>query len=279
MTLDMDLFCDRIEYEGSRDVSLQTMTGIHRSMGLAVPYENLDVFLGTPVDLDIKRIFEKIVRNGRGGWCYEMNGLLGAVLSQLGFDVTRILGGMYRKDRGNDAFGNHLVLRVDLDEPWIADLGIGDAILEPVRLKPGEIHQNSYRFRLEALENAEWRFFNREGATPSDFDFVDRPADEDRLQTVCNQLQSDPESVFRANLICQLMEESRVHLLVCRTFKVLGEGASTRILSSEDELLSTLENVLKITLPNVDGLWDKVCERHEVFMEIMASGDKTLDDL
>jgi arylamine N-acetyltransferase len=51
--------------------------------------ENLDIQLERPVDQDIERIFDKIVRNGRGGWCFELNGPLQWALEEIGFDVTR----------------------------------------------------------------------------------------------------------------------------------------------------------------------------------------------
>ena len=40
-----------------------------------------------------------------------------------------------RSSQGDASLGNHLVLRVDLDEPWLADVGLGDGALEPLRLR------------------------------------------------------------------------------------------------------------------------------------------------
>ncbi len=59
----------------------------------AIPYENLDVQLGRPVTIGRDAVLDKVIGRGRGGWCYEMNGVLGWALEQLGFKITRLAGG------------------------------------------------------------------------------------------------------------------------------------------------------------------------------------------
>ena len=54
----------------------------------AVPFENIDIQLGRSLTISVEDAFEKIVERGRGGWCYEQNGLFGWALSEIGFDVT-----------------------------------------------------------------------------------------------------------------------------------------------------------------------------------------------
>ena len=76
---------------------------------------NLDVQLGRPADLDLQRIYRKIVGQRRGGWCYEMNGILGWALAEAGFEVTRMIGGVMASHVGKAAMGSHLVLRVQTD--------------------------------------------------------------------------------------------------------------------------------------------------------------------
>ena len=92
----------RIEYQGPVAPTLACLTEIHRQHLLTIPYEDLDVQLGRALNLDIQRTFEKIVARRRGGWCYEMNGLLGWALKEIGFEVTRVLGGIHRSLAGDD---------------------------------------------------------------------------------------------------------------------------------------------------------------------------------
>lgn len=88
----------RIEYRGPLATDLACLSAIHRQHLLAIPYEDLDVQLGRPLDLDPERIFEKIVTGRRGGWCYEMNGLLCWALREIGFEVQRMVGGRDARD-------------------------------------------------------------------------------------------------------------------------------------------------------------------------------------
>ena len=89
-----------------------------------------------------------------------MNGLLGWALNEIGFTVTRMAGAVGRTERGEISHGNHLVLRIDLDRPYIADVGFGDGTLEPVALVAGPMTVAGYDFRLEQLDADWWRFHN-----------------------------------------------------------------------------------------------------------------------
>lgn len=263
MKPDLNSYFERIGFEGGAKVDLETLTGIHRAHALAIPYENLDVYLERPVDQDITRIFTKIVHEGRGGWCYEMNGLLGWALREIGFDITRHVGGVFRADQGDEAFGNHLVHTARMDETFIVDVGIGDFIKEPVLLKEGPLTDDAKTYRLERLDDGSWRFHNAEGAMPPNFDFFDEPAVEDRLESTCQNLQSDEGSMFRQNLLCLQMTPTGFKGLVGRTWQDTDKGIDGHIVESEDEIVDILEGHLGITPPPLDGLWDKVCARHE----------------
>jgi len=52
-----------------------------------IPYENLDIIHGIPLSLEPEVLFEKIVEKRRGGYCFELNGLYGWLLSELGFKI------------------------------------------------------------------------------------------------------------------------------------------------------------------------------------------------
>ena len=254
----------RIEYEGPVAPDLDCLKAIHRQHLLHIPYENLDVQHGRRLDLDIERIFEKIVRRRRGGWCYEMNGILDWALREIGFDVMRMIGGVGRREQGDDSLGNHLVLNIDLGEPYIADVGLGNGLVEPVALREDHFQQGHREFRLEPLGGDLWRFHNFAGAFPPDFDFIFAPADESLLAKSCDALQSDPESMFRQNLICERLRPDGVHLLLGRVLVFLTEqGSEKTILNSAEELAESLLDVFDLDDPDVSDLWPNVVARHE----------------
>ncbi len=143
----LDRYCARIGYAGPRDATLTTLRALHRAHLLAIPYENLDIHLGLPLTLDREAMFTKLVDERRGGWCYEMNGVFGRVLETLGFSVRYLSGAVGRAERGWRAQGNHLVLLVTLDRPWIADVGFGDGFLTPLPLEVGHFRQDFLQYR------------------------------------------------------------------------------------------------------------------------------------
>ena len=89
-TLDLDAYLARISYTGSRAPTLETLQAIHRAHAQAIPFENLDPWLGQPVRLDLDALQQKLVSARRGGYCFEQNLLLSHALTALGFEVTSL---------------------------------------------------------------------------------------------------------------------------------------------------------------------------------------------
>ncbi len=256
-------YLDRIGVRGGVTPDLVGLRALHRAHLQAISYENLDVQLGRAADLDPARIYRKIVEQGRGGWCYEMNGLLGWALGEAGFDVTRMVGGVMASLAGEASMGSHLVLRVDLDRPYLVDVGLGDGLLEPIPIEAGTHREGERSYRLEALEGTErWRFHNHEGSPPPNFDFVTAPADEARLASVCEKLRTDPNSLFVQNLICIRADPGGgTKHLVGRVLAL--PRAPRRILPDADAFVATLAREFGLEDPAFAGLWPKVCARHE----------------
>lgn len=264
--MDLDSYFERIGYAGPARPDLDCLSNVHRHHVQAIPYEDLDVQLGRPLDLDPARIRRKLINERRGGWCYEMNGLLGWALAEIGFSVTRMTGGVMRSERGDDAYGNHLVLRVDLDgESWIADAGLGDALHEPIRLQEGDHLQNGRTYRLTRLETDVWRFENHSGRLPPTMDFINAPADEALFERVCSDLQVNPESTFVQNLMCfRCRADGGVDMLLGRLHANYTSGEpAQRLLNDQAEFAEALEKLFGLREPRVDELWEKVSERHE----------------
>src|SRR5215467_3806047 len=80
--IDLDRYFARIGYHGPRDATLATLHGIANAHVQAIPFENLDVLLGRPIDLELAAIQRKLIDDRRGGYCFEQNSLLLAVLTE-----------------------------------------------------------------------------------------------------------------------------------------------------------------------------------------------------
>lgn len=244
---------------------LATLRALHRAHLLAIPYENLDVQLGRPVTIERPAIFEKIVRHGRGGWCYEMNGLFGWALEQLGFRVVRGAGAVMREVMGDQMIGNHLVLPVTLPEGlYLADVGFGDGPIEPIRLVPGPFVAHGFAYRLDQMDSVWWRLCNHPLGGAKSFDFTLAPADEALLAEKCAFLQTFQESPFVQNLVCQRYTGAGLSVLRGRVLRHLcGDRAEEQLISSADELVSVLVGLFGLDVPEAASLWPKIVARHE----------------
>lgn len=260
----LDDYIVRIGYNGPLRPDLDCLRGVHRAHALNIPYENIDVQLGRQVDLDIDRIFEKIVIQRRGGWCFEMNGLLGWALGEIGFDFTRVNGAVRREERGDEAIGNHLILLVHLDQTYLADVGIGDTIREPTPLTSGAIQQGDLAYELTIADGDFWRLKNHPLANPPSFDFREQPADEELFQSKNQELQTHPDSIFVQYLVCTQMRQNSTLVLVDRVLEhVKPEGGESQVIESANELETILADEFGIREPDVKSLWPRLCERHQ----------------
>ena len=262
--MDLQAYFDRIGYRGEARADAATLVALHRAHLLAIPYENLDVQLGRPVTTDPHAAFEKIVVQRRGGWCYEMNGLFGLALEAIGFRVTRLAGGVLRSAMGEVMVGNHLVLRVDLDETWIADVGFGDGAFDPFPLREGALIAGGFECRLEQVDAKWWRFHNHAFGGAPNFDFTTSAADPALLAGQCQWLQTSPESHFVLNATAQRHRPGEILVLRGRILKrVRPDGAEDYLVSSAAEFVDILARQFDLHLPEAADLWPRITARHE----------------
>jgi N-hydroxyarylamine O-acetyltransferase len=266
----------RIGYAGPVEPTLDVLRAVHRQHLLTIPYENLDIHLGRELSLDLDAIFDKLVTRRRGGWCYEMNALLAWALREIGFDVTFLGGTVGRDQRGDAAEGNHLVLLVRLDQPYLADAGFGNAFLDPLPLREGEHVQGLFRFRLERPPlpasprwgKGFWIFHNHEYGGAG-FDFTLAPRELADFAAQCRWLQTSPESGFVRVAVChRLRPDGVVSLRGAVRQMVTAAGATERVIETEDYYRAVLRGDFDLDLgDDLPRLWAKVRAAHVAWME------------
>ncbi|MFD2143890.1 arylamine N-acetyltransferase [Ancylobacter oerskovii] len=110
--------------------------------------------------------------------------------------MTRLCGGVDREKLGDLAVGNHLTLRVDLDRPYLAEVGVADAIIEPVPLAVGSISQRGFDFSIVPVEGGWLRFNNHHRGIAKSVDFRPDYSDEAGMAATQDWLMRDPGSPF-----------------------------------------------------------------------------------
>lgn len=253
--------------------TLDGLRQVHRAHLLAIPYENFDVQFGRRLTTDPAVAYDKIVERERGGWCYEMNGLLGWALGELGFRVTRATGAVMREVRGDAVVGNHLVLRVELPEGvYLADVGFGDGPIEPFAVRVGAIVSHGFPYSLARADSDWWRLANHPKGGAQSFDFNLAPADESQFARMCEFLQTWEQSGFVLNAVAQRFVPGGIKILRGRSLRFLRpDGFDDREIRDADDLVTTLKRDFALDLPEAADLWPKIAARHEVILAERAA--------
>lgn len=125
--VDLDAYFQRIGYDGPREPSSAVLSDIVHAHVLTIPFENLDVLLGNPIQLDAASLQKKLIHDRRGGYCFEQNGLLLLVLKEMGFEVAPLSARVkLGYPRGELTPRTHLVVRIEMEgSSWLADVGVG----------------------------------------------------------------------------------------------------------------------------------------------------------
>ena len=125
--MDIELYLKRFHAFSFKEVSLQNLSELQNLHLQHIPFENLDVIRNIPIYLNLKTIYEKIVLQHRGGYCYEVNGLFHALLCELGYDAHLVSATVLRQTGQWAKPDTHATILVNLDQPYLVDVGFGAA--------------------------------------------------------------------------------------------------------------------------------------------------------
>jgi N-hydroxyarylamine O-acetyltransferase len=264
---DLNLYFQRIHYTGAPAKDYATLAAIHHQHLMHIPYENGDVQLSVALDFNFERIFEKLVINKRGGWCYEMNGLLAWALEEIGFEVRRMSGAVGREADGDVQRGNHLVLEVMVDgKPFLADVGLGDGLRFPIEIAAGKHKQAGLDYALTKLDDGFWRLHNHEFSSVSSFDFRHDLADESELTDKCQWLQKDHTSPFKMLLIVNRFTTDTIEVQLGKIHTTITTGGkSSRTLETPEEFHTNLQEVFGLGL-DLTSIWPEIEAAHTKYL-------------
>lgn len=255
---DAAAYLERIRYHGSLKPDVETLRALHLAHLHAVPFENLDVPLREPSILTIDRLFDKIVNRRRGGVCHETNALFGSLLAALGFDVRLLSGGVYDPKTGLGRDFEHMLIQVDLERRWIADVGFGETFHEPLLLDEPAAQRDGGRtffVRRGGIYRDLWMVPRGKPARPQ-YRFTLLPRSLEEYRTMCAARLWAPHSWFSRNLLCSVRTASgRVTVENDELIVTVNGKKQRRRLRSDEELRETLHRLLGIEVPRDRKLW------------------------
>jgi N-hydroxyarylamine O-acetyltransferase len=240
---DIPAYLARIHYSGSTEANAETLRALHRAHLVAVPFENLDIHLGRKITVDEAAILNKVVVLRRGGFCYELNGAFAALLRALGFQVTLLSARVARANGDEGPEFDHLTLRVDLEDPWLADVGFGESFLEPLLLEAGKDQRDptgTYRLFAQG-ERLRMEKSLPDGSWKPQYSFSLQPRRLEEFAGMCRYHQTSPESSFTQKRICtRATRDGRITLSEMKLIVTSKGEREERILNSEEEWNSIL---------------------------------------
>jgi N-hydroxyarylamine O-acetyltransferase len=257
--MDIARYLARIGYSGPRTPSAQALRQLHRAHLFSIPFENLSIGWGEPIELNDVAHYWKIVECRRGGFCFEQNGLFAWALRELGYDVTLLAAEVYSNQPGHEGYGpefSHLALRVDVDEPMLVDVGFGDSFVNPMVMRLGAIHREppsrEYRITEEGGRFAlEMRQLS--GEFKPRYRFALTPRHIDQFEVMCQFHQTSPESHFTQHRIVTLARpDGRITVVDQRCTETTADGVETTSYLEEYEIAEVLERRFGIVVPRAE---------------------------
>ena len=249
----------RIGLSGPLPVTARSLAAIQWAHLHATPFENLDICaLDRRFSLEIPDIYEKVVERGRGGFCFELNGLLAALLESMGYEVWRMAA--HVSDEAEPDPFDHLVLMVTVpadDSRWYVDVGAGR--VNPERPVPigGATDDGRHRTRIsggqwvgEAKSDDGWNPVLTWAPDAWQLgDFGPR----------CRYFQTDPGSFFRSGALCSILVPGGRVTMAKRTLIATIDGRrEERELTGSDEIAEVLESVFGFLPEEIAALRDRL---------------------
>lgn len=267
--LDLPAYLKRVGYDGDRAPTAAALRALHRAHVASIPFENLEIMLGRPIDLSLDAVQAKLVERPRGGYCFEHNRLFAAVLERLGFEITALTG---RVTLGSARLRpkSHALLLVrppdaPRDDPaWLCDVGFGAGPLEPLPFVDGEeVVQDGWRFRLRRRRTATtwnpgtvgWELQTMEDGWVQRHMFALDEAFRIDFDVLSYYVSTNPRSPFTARPFTQRFSPEALHVLDGTTLTVTRpDGSSETRKLVPEELPETLARDFGIVLDADDAL-------------------------
>jgi len=243
-------YLQRIALDIELKNDFKTLISLHTAQAFSIPFENFNVTLKQPIPLDKDSLFDKLILNNRGGYCYELNILFFFLLKEIGFEVTCLIG---RPLYGyNNALRpkTHMVLKVTTEgKDYLCDLGFGGkGLIEPIELvyeKENEQYGDNFKlishkegYELQSKLDSSW-------VSLYSFDLAPQNLIDYELANFFNM--HSPDSRFTQHVLCAMPTPHGRILILDKTFKYHEKGQTKSIsITTNEQYNQILRDYFKI---------------------------------
>ena len=216
-----------------------------------VPFDNLDVCeKGLTPSLAVADLFDKIVRRKRGGYCFELNALFGALLKALDYEVQPCMARVLLRPIPYPLISHRANLVTIDGKRYLADVGFGgpQPTFAPLVEDGASRTERGQTFTLHRVEHAWW-----------EVGYQGTKEDERPVLRICTLVVGEEDfiplsfyqanfegSVFRNNRMVNIKTDDGAIDLRNNTLTIFSNGTRTEREVAEEEIDALLEETYGI---------------------------------
>ncbi|WLH04698.1 arylamine N-acetyltransferase family protein [Pseudomonas lurida] len=250
------LYLQRLGYDAPPAPTLKTLQALQLRHVCTFAFESLSTLMHMPVPIDLPSVEQKVLLEGRGGYCYELNQMFLALLQELGFDARGITGRvvMGGPPEAHTARTHRLSLVTLEGVRYVSDVGFGGMVpSSPLQLDTDTVQATAHEpyrltfdgqgsYTLWAQVAGEWRglyVFDLQVQAAIDYEIGNW------------YVSTHPDSPFVGQLKVARLAPGKRHTLNNASYAVhyLDRPSEKRTLESADELLDLLTATFGVRVP------------------------------
>jgi N-hydroxyarylamine O-acetyltransferase len=248
----LEAYLNKIEMTAPKDLNRAYLKLLHASQHTKIPFENLDIVNGNPILLSEEALFNKLVMSQRGGYCFELNGLLLNALIQMGFEARALLARVHLAEEPSGR--SHQVTLVTLeDEKWVLDAGFGSQTpREPLPYRLNEelkTDSQTFRFVEDKFYGAILQIKTEEESWLDLYSLDMSYVCKGDIEYANHYTSTHPNSAFTSRCIATIRNHDGITTLLNGKVKVKTElGVTEYNLDTKDTYMSTLKDTFGIDM-------------------------------
>lgn len=242
-------YFQRICYKGAWEPTLETLQAIQAAQAYLIPFETFDISMGRKIVLRLENIFDKLVKQKRGGYCYEVNALLYFALHSLGFTSSLCLARLTDKDGHLLPASVHMIVIVELNGRWLVDVGWGRGFIQPFSL---DIPHEQHNYRIEP-DGEGFNFYHKDKRLHR-FTLDKYPLE--FFETRNHYHQISPHSLFAKEAACSLPTQQGFEMIRGSIYtQYANQKKSEKMIESDAEYRQILRNSFSLELNVNRPVW------------------------
>lgn len=226
--------------------TLQDITKLIQAHEATFAFSSMKVLLEDNISLELEDIYNSLVLNKKGGYCFEHNKLIYEVLKELGFDVKFYLARVVNNFEGNEPQTHRFTILNYENKRYLIDVGIGfRSPTEPILFSEEVTTTNlEVNFWVKEFEDSLFGLMSEVSGQPfriTKFDL--KYCNEGDFEMGHFYSHKHPCAVFVNNLVISIIKEKETLSLRNNTYLKISSTSIEKItIKSLEEFIQIIKN-------------------------------------